>query len=372
MRVGYLFNHAHIVGGGEISFLELMEGVRNLGIEVIPFVPGPGVIEDRLRAAEFTPHRVAMPSLRGPGLLLFPWLTRRLAATLLRTGCELIHANGARCALYAVTAARRLPIPAVWHVRVIDRDGRLDQLRGKRCSAVIANSRAVADTLRPLLPPRRRLEIIPNGIDIPKVLSALRHDLCREFGLPPLPVILAVGRVSPEKGYDVLIQASGRLRARGREHAVVVVGARPNQAYQHKLDMQIAAITGLKWVWAGESNAVYSLIKGASILALPSLHEGFGRVILEAWACGTPVVATRQGGPAELIRDGQNGLLAEPGDPDALARALDRLLNDPTLARGLIEKGGVSVKGFALQTTAQRAIQLYQAVQTDKARGTMA
>jgi glycosyltransferase involved in cell wall biosynthesis len=135
---------------------------------------------------------------------------------------------------------------------------------------------------------------------------------------------LFVGRLSAEKGIDTLIEAWRNLSG---NVPLKVVGDGPMAAL-----VQAAAATdpALQWLGRLPSEAIYPLIGAAAFLVLPSrCYETFGRVIVEAYAKGTPVVASKLGAMAELVDDGRTGLHFKPGDPIDLAEKVRRLLANP-------------------------------------------
>jgi glycosyltransferase involved in cell wall biosynthesis len=111
-----------------------------------------------------------------------------------------------------------------------------------------------------------------------------------------------------------------------------------------------------------ESAALADAYAAADVFVLPSIHEPFGIVVLEAWSASRPVVASRVGGLVDLIEDGRNGLLVDPHDPRSLADAVVRLLGDGPLAAGLAAAGRQKVEAFGWQSTASRIAEVYEAV----------
>ncbi|NCC53022.1 MAG: glycosyltransferase family 1 protein [Spartobacteria bacterium] len=359
MRVGYFFNHADFVGGGEYSFIELMRAVRAQGVEPVAFVPGPGPVKQRLEEEGCAVVLFNQPSLKGPGLFRLPARVRALRRLIAGQALEVIHANGARCMLYAGLAVTRANVPVIWHVRVLERDGVLDRLRGRLADAIIANSKAVKDSLQPLVSSGNKIRVIYNSVPTPTAMERL--DVVKHFNLPPqLPILLFVGRITREKSVETLIEVQRILEQKGRPHILLLVGPCPDTAYRRELESLIGSLHARNVVWAGEQDNIPAFMQVACLLALPSRREGFGRVILEAWQAGLPVVATAQGGPAELIEDGASGLLVPVGDPRPLAAAITRILDEPVLRQHLIEIGKERVRGFTPEHMAKQLIDVYQ------------
>ena len=146
-------------------------------------------------------------------------------------------------------------------------------------------------------------------------------------------IVFSAGRLSEQKGFDVLIQAAFELRARNRDFVVLIAG---DGGLEDRLRAQISALNLEDMVHlVGFVSPLAAAIADAAVFALASRYEGMPTVLLEAMAVGTPVVATRVSGIPELIPEDRFGLLVPPDDPSALAGAIDRLLNDPALAEDI-------------------------------------
>jgi sugar transferase (PEP-CTERM/EpsH1 system associated) len=188
--------------------------------------------------------------------------------------------------------------------------------------------------------PARGLTRICNGVDTERFRPAV-HGRTRISGSPfedaGLCLVGTVGRLQAVKDQANLVRAmayaisaSAEARARLR---LAIVGDGPQRAEVEAL----IASTGMQpYVWlAGARQDIPAILRGLDIFALPSLAEGISNTILEAMACGVPVVATRVGGNPELIRDGRTGHLVAAADPRALGEALLALLHDSAARRSL-------------------------------------
>ena len=188
-------------------------------------------------------------------------------------------------------------------------------------------------------------------------------------GFPPravagaVPRILSVGRYVEKKGFGDLIAACGLLRGRGVEFECAIVGGGPVES---ELQAQIdAALLGevVKLTGPRPQAEVRRRLAEAQLFVLACVVEAGGgsdnlpTVIMEAMACGTPVISTRVAGVPEMVDDGATGLLAPPHDPSALAAAMEKLLRDPALADGLAASARrVAEEKFAVEKTT-RALQ---------------
>lgn len=162
---------------------------------------------------------------------------------------------------------------------------------------------------------------IPYMVDVPP--APPRHDP----GMPP--VIGTMGRFVAKKGFDVFILALGRLRSQGTQFRAVLAGEGPERAALQRLAAECGVHDVLSFPgWVTDKPAFFA---GIDLFCLPSHHEPFGIVLLEAMAHAMPIVATDSEGPAEILSDGADGLIVPRGDAERMAQALGRLIADPAM-----------------------------------------
>lgn len=301
-------------------------------------------------------------------------------ARLLHGKFDLVHAHGLRGALIGVLAARLAGIPSLFTAHNLIESGSLLQrltLRtlGGSAAAIIAVSQAVADSLALQGVARAKITVIPNGVDLStfsrrdtsynpdnpqeREISCFLHA-CRSGG-GKAPLVAAIGRLSPEKGFDVLIDAftilleqlpEARLILAGTGHKNREIRAQVNDTHNIHL--------------AGELPDVIPLLFAADVVAIPSRQEGQGIVALEAMAAGKPVVASRVGGLVETVLDGETGLLVPPNDPAALAQALFQILTDKDGSLSMGQAGRIRVEQeYTLEKMMRRTIEIYRNICRD-------
>lgn len=170
--------------------------------------------------------------------------------------------------------------------------------------------------------PRKRCVLLENGIDTAEWTRANPTETAkRALGLSPdHPVVGAVGRLSPEKGFDLLIRAVAGLPG----VQLVIVGEGDDRPRLEGLIRELNLLERCQLL--GFRSDVKPVYEAMDVFALSSLREGLPNVLLEAFALGVPVVATRIAGVPRLVQDGQNGTLTEPGGAEALRSALAELL----------------------------------------------
>jgi glycosyltransferase involved in cell wall biosynthesis len=359
-------------GGGETRDLALARELERLGVCVEMLT-----IEPLMGRVRYPVEEVPCRYLRAPyfrdlvyRLMLLPkcgrlasfllaqdvrQFSRRIIELLSDPGeqTDLLQASG----LYPVVELKRdRPLPVV-----IRNQGGLPppHLRGyvSEADAILADGWDVENFETRL--GRRPVEI-PGGVDLDRfrrVATGLRGQL----GLEHAEVVLYVGRFAPLKNVSLLIEAFAVVRRRRPRARLLLVGegalAGRLRAQARRLgvdrDVVFAGHRSL-----GELPAFYS---SADVFALPSSFDNSPNVLLEAMACGLPVVATRVGGVARYVVDGANGLLVEPDEPARLAAAIERALDEPDLRSGLAEGGLRYVRnrqGWA--ASARKLLALYE------------
>lgn len=228
---------------------------------------------------------------------------------------------------------------------------------------VVALSRGVADEVAAMVPAvASRICVIPNaGVDETVVQGAGEPVDGGRKGEGPL--VVACGRLTRQKGYDVLLDALARVRRRVPARLWIVGEGADLPA----LELQAARLGVADAVrFCGFQPNPFAFMSAADLFVLSSRWEGFGNVVAEAMACGAPVVAADcPHGPGEIIEDGRSGLLARPGDPDSLAAAMLRVLEDPELRGRLAAAGRIRAQRFH----ADRVAAEYGALFTELAGG---
>ena len=209
----------------------------------------------------------------------------------------------------------------------------LDRWSLQAAFRVVTVCRPFAETLERRGIDRRKITILHNFVK--PFVPALTEDverLRRSLGVQNQAVILAVGRLSSEKGHAILLQAAARLEKMNEapDFRVVVVGDGPEK--ENLLRLMARLGIGQRIVMEGFQPDVRLYYCLSTLLALPSYSEGSPNVLLEAMAAGLPIAATDAGGVPEILEDGVTGLLVQPGDPQAMAEAILRILQDNDLA----------------------------------------
>jgi glycosyltransferase involved in cell wall biosynthesis len=221
----------------------------------------------------------------------------------------------------------------------------------RRARRVITSSRFSRDRLveRCGLDPGQVVVVAP-GVDPVgfRPPSQPEIDAVRARYRLPQRYLLAVGSLSVRKNLTVLLSASNLLRLRGRGLGLVIVGSPTHTAPAHRLDSPDSWVRVLGRVPDSNLPALYG---GSAAFVLPSLYEGFGLPVLEAMACGTPVVASKWGGVPEAAGDA--GILFDPENPEELAHRIQELLEDPRRCEEVVARGLRRAQEFTWDRTAK-------------------
>jgi glycosyltransferase involved in cell wall biosynthesis len=236
----------------------------------------------------------------------------------------------------------------------------------RRMDAVVGVSAAQAEKCRRAGVSQRRLAVIRNAVDpapFDRSDPTSREKLLGLFPTPPAKVVVSAGRLSPEKGFDVLIDAAARVVTADATVGFVVFGDGP---LRNDLAGRIAARgSGLqeRFVLAGFRTDVERFLPHADLAVLSSHTEGLPVVVLEAMAARLPVVATRVGGTPEVVVDGVTGFLVPPADPGALAGRIREALADEAGRREMGRRGRDRIdKEFTFARQAEQFRQLFERV----------
>jgi glycosyltransferase involved in cell wall biosynthesis len=272
---------------------------------------------------------------------------RELRAYLDRGAVDILCCHGYKANLLGRLAARPLNIPAIavsrgwtgesFRVRMYER---LDRLHLRFMDAIVCVSEAQAKRARRAGAPAQSIRVIRNAIDPSRFANPdprYRAKLLRYFRTAPTHIIAAAGRLSPEKGFDVLIDAAAEVMRTHPQAGFVLFG---DGACRRQLLQRIAE-AGLAgaFILAGFRNDLDRFLPHFDLFVLPSYTEGLPNVVLESCAAGVPVVATAVGGTPEVIEDGVTGHLVPPGSAERLAERITALLDSESQRRLLAARG---------------------------------
>ncbi|MGI8868535.1 MAG: glycogen synthase [Mycobacteriales bacterium] len=309
-----------------------------------------------------------------------------LAMAAALAGCDVVHSHTWYANLGGYLAAMLYDVPHVVTAHSLEpqRPWKAEQLGGgyrisswaertayEAASAIIAVSAGMrADVLAsyPSIAPDR-VHVVPNGIDSDYYRRVTTTGTLQRYGVDPdRPTVVFIGRITRQKGVDLLLRAAARFDPAAQ--LVLAAGApdTPEIAASTRsaVDALRARRDGVIWIEEMLGKAqVIELLSHATVFCCPSIYEPQGIVNLEAMACETAVVATRVGGIPEVVVDGETGLLVDlDGRADeAMAAAVNRLIGDPARARAMGTAGRErAVTAYGWDAIARRTLAVYEGV----------
>ena len=206
--------------------------------------------------------------------------------------------------------------------------------------------------------PKSKIKVVANGVDR-RFQPADRRVMRERLGLPDGEfIVLFVGLLVPVKGVDLLVGALAELV--DPKPLCLLIGDGPERPELERQAAELGVGERLRFVGCRSSDEIPTWMGAADILVLPSRSEGRPNVVLEAQACGLPVVATRVGGTPELVCDGKTGLLVESEDVAGLADALQRLRIDRGLREALGRAGREQADGMTWAVSAEKMAAIYR------------
>src|SRR5437868_1198132 len=324
---------AREIGGGERHFADLAGALAARGHEVYAAL------------APASPLRAELDQLPASHIIMLPLRNAldvpsalALARFVREHQIEIIHAHVARDYPLAALAARRVRNARLVITRHVPFPmNKLHRLTLANVARVIAVSAPVAQGLRAQkISPADKIRVVSNGIDLARAAAiereAARAEWRRRLHAPAALLVGTVGDLSPVKGQDVFVRAAAEVCARGLNNVeFLIVGADTSAKARtraqleqliaaHKLEGRVRLL--------GRVDALASFLSALDVYVSASRAEAFGLALVEAMACGVPVVATATDGSRDIIEDGTTGRLVPIGAPEALADALVALLND--------------------------------------------
>lgn len=349
-------------GGAERALVELVTRLDRTRFACRVYcLSGRGALVERLNAAGIETVLLEARSRADLGVVF------RLAAALREQQPHLLqtwlfHAN-----LAGRIAGWWSGIPVIaGGIRVAERRSRwplrLDRWTERLVDVQVCVSESVrsfSQTVAGLDP--RKLRVIPNGVDAQRFARGASFDL-QSLGVPPgKPVLVSVGRLDRQKGFDLLLEAIARGGAWPGDPHWIVVGDGPERT---RLELQRTAL-GLEACvhFAGWQPDVAGILQRANGFVLPSRWEGMPNVILEAMAAGLPVVATDVEGVRELVVEGETGWIVKPVDPGDLAEGMRKMLEEGPSGRRRGAAGAHRVQQhFTWDLMASAYQQLYESL----------
>ncbi len=346
--------------GGARQVAYIVSGLQARGIDNILAAPADSAILDALR--DECSATVPLRTTRGSGYKLY----RELLDAIEQHRPDIVHIHSRRLAVdfWGGLAARRHNIPAVLSRRV-DNPERpsVVRLKYRLFDHIIAISDGIRDVLLDEGVPAEKVTTVRSAIDIDEFTTdCQRKAFEQEFDIPAGSLVLAViAQLIPRKGHRHLLDILPGLIARHPDIRVLLFGRGPEEAALKT----IVEERGLKnhINFTGFRDDLPKWLPCIDIIVHPAEMEGLGISLIQAAASGVPIIASRAGGMPEIVHDGINGLLTEPGNRTELQRALEQLIPDPALRKKMGENGRQLVeKNFSIDKMVKGNLKIYESL----------
>ncbi len=359
-----------LISGAENSLLNLVNKLDKDKFNPVFACPGEGPLPEKLAQMDIKVCFVDFPQVRR----LFGVLpvVKKLRGFIAENNIDLLHSNSIRTHIYAAISGKLAGLPVIWHQRnliigeLIDPDSLLSFLPDK----IICNSYAVAKRFSKMGRVPDKVQVVFNGVDTGVFRPDANADKFREeFGIKPEEFVIGIAsRFNLNKGHETFLQAAktilSEMPGARKDLKFVVAGGAvfDEDKSREKCLRNMADTLGIKdkVIFTGIRQDMPQFYAGMDVFVLASFAEACGRVILEAMASGKPVIATNAGGNPEMIKDGINGFLFEPGNIKALAEKIAFLVNNLTLANKMGEAGRkMAEENFGIEKNAGQTQKIY-------------
>jgi glycosyltransferase involved in cell wall biosynthesis len=351
-------------GGAETVFLDLVCRLDDERWRSVPVIPEEDWLGNALRRRGQEPLLVPTRGSFDVGYL------RRLIRLVRQEGVSLIHAHLFSTSVYGsvVGALCRVPVVCTFHGQADAASERFRAAKlqilnrgGGRIVFVSESLRRFFLVLGGLNP--GRTQVIYNGIDTEQFAPRPDRSFRDELGMRPDEVLIgAVGNVRASKDYPNFLRAAALLRRRDPRYRFVIVGdSRPSPLMSEVLALRAELGLESAVTFTGFREDVDRVMAALDVFVVSSSAEGFSLTTVQAMAAGLPVVATRCGGPEEILRNGEVGILVPPGSPEALADAIGQVVESPARRERITRAAREEARSrFALESMVSGYEALYE------------
>ncbi len=365
MNILYLTDTGNIIGGGEISLLNLLENINQSKFNPHVVMPQSGDFTEKVKQLGVGVNILELKKVKNP-LNIFFSLRRinRLCGIIKQQKIGLIHSNSTGgIAFLGGMAARIMKIPFIWHVRIINSAGPLDIIQCVLSTKIIVISEAVEKRFW-WIPVTKKIVTIYNGVNTDNFKEQREMNFRDEIGCKEDDFLVGtIGRFIPLKGYEYFIKAAKIILEKAPNAKFLIVGLdydKENRylSYLKKLTRDLELKD--KIIFLGEREDVPQILSSLDVFVFTSIGESFGRVLIEAMGCAKPVVAFRSGGVPEIVEEGLTGFLVSPKDSRKMAEKIIYLLNNKEIRQKIGQAGRLRAERlFDIKAHVKRVEDLY-------------
>ncbi len=364
MKILHIVTHLDIGGVEELLVMTAKE-LKNKGHDVkVVCIQNPGICADEIRN-----YGIDLKALNRKGGMFDIITTLKLTSYIRTQKPDVIHTHTFYANLHGRIAAILAGVSTIFsseHGVYTWKKARhilLDRILAKKTHKIIAVSNAVRDFLTSQESiDASKITVMHNAVDFNRFNGTITKEVARQrLGFDKENIVIgSIGRFDPRKGYEYLIDAVSLLEEEFPEIRLLITGRDPLGIKEGFLKRARGLGIDKKVILMNAQRDVAYLYKAMDVFAMPSICEGFGMALIEAMACGIPVVAANTGGMPELVEDGENGILFTAADSASLARAIRGLLNDSNKSSRIASEGHNRVfKEFSPETYFKTLEDLY-------------
>ena len=347
--------------GGEQQVAYLCQGLKKMDVEQAVICPLDSILSSKLKELE-----VQVIEFKSRGFL-DTGLGKIIADTCKQHQFDLLHVHDSHAHSAAVVSAAMYGNKAPILVsRRVDFPVSKNIFSGWKYNhpsvkKIICVSEMIRSITAPAIRDHSKLIVIHSGIDLSKYENGSSHNLQQELFLPDeVKFVGNLSALADHKDYPTFLRAAALMVKVDPHIHFVIAGTGPEEVHirqlvkDHHLDTNVHML--------GFRRHPESIMKSLDVFMITSSTEGLGTIVLEAFAAGIPVVATRAGGIPEMVEHEVTGLLCDVGNAEKLKEAVMRLFQDTTLKEKLVANASVKVQGFSYETTAEKTFAVYEKV----------
>lgn len=352
-------------GGAEQVLFNLIEKLGQEHFEHHVILPNEGWLYDRLLRL----YWVKISIYNGDGRFNIQYI-RYLTDYFARNQIQIVHSHLLGTSLYASLAGflSRVPVVCTFHGYVdLRSDDKLQNLKMNLIGLLARQIVAVSEGLKEYLAGRmrigkRKLVTIYNGINLDNKRKINRFDARKRIGFSEDDILIgSIGNVKPVKCYDTLLRVADIVTKKYTNSRFLIAGNTDSDIYFDLLRQRNALSLNNKVVFLGYQDNIYDFIQMLDVFLLTSSSEGFSLATIEAMHLGVPVVATRSGGPQEIITHNINGLLTAVGDEVALAQGVIGFIENTNIRSTIITNAHERViSNYSISAMTNNYINFYQ------------
>lgn len=343
--------------GGEQQLLYLMKGLSSQAVSQVLLTPEDSVLSEKS-------HEENVQTIGFSGRLPLPFI---IAKAVRSHGCSIIHVHDSHAHTAAVIAAAFLDMnmPVIVSRRVDFRvsDSPLSRWKYRHASVkrIICVSEAVRQIMTLDVKDVSLLRVVHDGVEVTEFPRPDRAVLMEELGIPlDMKLVGNVSALADHKDHPTFLRAAVELLSQRKDIRFLLAGSGPEESNIRTIITDLGLENQV--LLLGFRPDPIRIISSLDVFMMTSKTEGLGSVVLDAFACGTPVVATAAGGIPELVENGKTGLLVPVGDHHSLAIDVARLLDDKSLADDLVSAAKAKVQGMTFQTMSRKTLDIYREV----------